>query len=99
MFSRNDIRQIFTSTLSERPAAADMNTVRRFCVELMSDVPQRQREAMLARLETMRRASDLWHLRTALFGVIARQHGEQVAKARLAELDTKLLPYSSKSPR
>ena len=91
----SSISQKFFSTLSARPAAADMTTMRMFCEDLLLDVPTGHREKMLARLETMRRATDLWHLRSVLFDVIARHHGEQMARARLLELDDKLLPYAS----
>ncbi|MEP7299285.1 MAG: hypothetical protein ABI702_24135 [Burkholderiales bacterium] len=96
MFNFNDIRQKFTSTLNLRPAAADMSVVRMFCVELLADVPADQREVMVERLGTLRRASDLWHLRTALFNVIARHHGESIAQERLRDLDRELLPYAGR---
>jgi hypothetical protein len=93
MVSFNDIRQKFASTLNLRPAAANMSMVQTFCVELLADVPADQRAVMMERLATMRRASDLWHLRTALFNVIARHHGESIAQERLRDLDRELLPY------
>jgi len=94
MVTLNDIQQKFLSTLSLRPAAASMTTMREFCAELLADVPPLHSTSMLARLSTMRRASDLWNVRTALFDVIARHHGERVAQERLRELDTKLLPFA-----
>ena len=99
MFSFTDIRQKFTSSLSYRPAAADMGLMQTFCVELLADVPPMQRDALVDRLATMRRASDLWHVRAALFDVIARHHGELIAQQRLRELDRVLLPDAGASGR
>lgn len=95
MVTLNDIRQKFLSPLSLRPAAADLTTMRTLCASLLSDIPHGECAAMLARLSTLRRATDLWHLRSALFDVIARHHGEQVARDRLVALDTKLLPLAA----
>ena len=98
MFSFAALGQKFVSTFGARPVA-DMTTVHMLCVSLLSDVPQSLRESMLERLETMRRANDVWHVRSALFDVIARHHGERVAKERLLELDSKLLPYATLDSR
>ena len=49
-----------------------------------------ERRPLLQRLERMRRADDLWHLRGALFDVISLFHGETVARERLATLDERL---------
>ena len=94
MVTLNDIQQKFPSLLSLRPAAADMTTMRTLCADLLCDVPHGARTAMLDQLSTLRRASDLWRLRTVLFVVIARHHGEQAAKDRLLALDSKLLPLA-----
>lgn len=100
MVTLNDIQQKFPSTLGLRPAAASMTTMRELCAELLADVPPLDSTSMLARLSTMRRASDLWNVRTALFAVIARHHGERIAQQRLRELDIKLLPFAgSRSER
>jgi hypothetical protein len=45
---------------------------------------------MLLRLEKMRRADDVWHLRGALFDTISRAHGEAAARERLAFLDEQM---------
>ena len=95
MVTLSNIQQKFPSTLGLRPAAASMSTLREFCEELLADQPPLQRAAMLESLSTMRRASDLWSVRTALFEVIERHHDERVAQDRLRELDTKLLPFTA----
>lgn len=95
MATLTDIQQKFRSSLSERPAAADMTMMRTLCARLLSDVPHGECAAMLARLSMLRRASDLWQLRTVLFEVIARHHGEQVAKDRLVALDSELQPLAA----
>lgn len=94
MVTLNNIQQKFPSTLGQRPAAASMSTLREFCDELLADLPPLQRTSMLERLDTLRRASDLWSVRTVLFEVIARHHDERVAQDRLRELDSKLMPFT-----
>jgi hypothetical protein len=61
--------------------------VRALCVELLADVPVVAREIMLLRLATVQRASDVLHLRSALFDVVSRFHGEVVARERTTTLD------------
>jgi len=70
--------------------APDMATLRALCFTLLADVPASNRKAMLMRIENMRRAEDSWHLRGALFDVIALFHGEATARERLATLDERL---------
>jgi hypothetical protein len=84
--ARNNFRPSFASSRAMPNAAA----LREQCCELMTDVPASDRKAMLQRLERLRRADDVWHLRTALFDTIARAHGETIARERLATLDAHL---------
>ena len=49
----------------------------------LNDVPEARRQLLMQRLEKMRRADDVWHVRSALFEVISLTHGEQVARERL----------------
>jgi hypothetical protein len=84
--ARNNLRPSFASSR----ALPDAHALREQCCALMTDVPVSDRKAMLQRLERLRRADDVWHLRTALFDTIARAHGETVARHRLATLDAYL---------
>ena len=68
-------------------AAPDVAGLRELCFTLLADLPASDRKAMLLRLEKMRRAEDRWHLRSALFDVIALFHGEATARERIATLD------------
>ena len=86
----DDIKQKFNSTFGLRNAATDVNSLRALCLELLIDVPEARRQLLLQRLEKMRRADDVWHVRSALFEVISLTHGEQVARERLLVLDEKL---------
>jgi hypothetical protein len=70
--------------------APDIDALRQSCAALLSDVPGLSRDAMLLRLEKMRRADDIVHVRGALFDVICRYHGEVVARERVASLDEQL---------
>ena len=65
----------------------DLAALREACSKLLADLPAFDRKSILARVSQMRRADDSWRLRDALFDVIARTHGDSVARARLATLD------------
>ncbi len=80
---RDSIRTTFGMTRTP----PDVATLRELCVGLLDDVPAGDRKIMLHRLGQMRRADDVWHLRSALFDVISRVHGEAVARKRLVTLD------------
>ncbi|MDE2092334.1 MAG: hypothetical protein KGL99_11985 [Burkholderiales bacterium] len=68
-------------------AAPDPIALRDSCFSLLVDVPASDRKAMLQRLDRMRRADDMAHLRRAMFDVIERFHGEATARERLTVLD------------
>lgn len=84
--ARNNSRPSFVPGHALPNAAA----LREQCFALLADVPASDRKAMLQRLERLRRADDVGHLRSALFDTIARAHGETVARERLATLDASL---------
>ncbi len=90
MTNLDDIKQRFNSTFGLRTVATDVNSLRSLCLKLLNDVPEARRQLLLQRLEKMRRADDVWHVRSALFEVISLTHGEQVARERLRVLDDKL---------
>ena len=90
MTSFDDIKQKFNSTFGLRTVATDVNSLRSLCLKLLNDVPEARRQLLLQRLEKMRRADDVWHVRSALFEVISLSHGEQVARDRLRVLDDRL---------
>ncbi len=83
----DSIRNSFRSTLGPDRVPPDMDALRALCTALLSDVPASDRRFLLQRMGTLRRADDVWHLRSAVFDVIARTHGETVARARLVKLD------------
>ena len=90
MVTLQTFRRSFMSSIGLGRAPPDLATLRELCVSLLADVPARDRAAMLQRLEKMRRADDMWHLRGALFDTISRVHGEAVARERLTTLDARL---------
>ena len=90
MVTLQSLTQNFSSSLGLRASAPDVNRLRDLCMELLADVPAARRKALLQRLEKMRRADDIWHVRSALFEAISLTHGEQVARDRLAVLDDRL---------
>ena len=79
----------FVSAFSVHHRVPDMRVVRTLCIELLADVPGGAREAMLLRLDKMRRADDVSHLHGALFDVLSRFHGERIARERIGALDEK----------
>ncbi len=82
-----------TRATPQRPGAMapDPIALRDSCFSLLVDVPASDRKAMLQRLDRMRRADDMEHLRRAMFDVIERFHGEATALERLILLDGRLL--------
>ena len=90
MVTFRSFRDSFLSTLGLQRRAPDIDALRELCVELLADVPAADRTGMLMRLEKMRRADDMWHLRGALFDTISRAHGEAAARKRLVTLDEQL---------
>ena len=90
MVTFQTFRDSFMSSLGLGQAAPDASTLRELCFSLLADVPASERKAMLQRLERLRRADDVWHLRTALFDTISRCHGEATARERLAVLDARM---------
>ena len=85
-------RPMFPSPPRPAPAgvAPDAAQVRQLCMELLADSPAWDRKSMLMRLQRLRRADDLWLLRSALFEVIALNLGEATARLRLADFDSRL---------
>jgi hypothetical protein len=90
MVTFQSFRKSVLSSLGLGHTTPDFETLRSTCYSLLDDVPATDRKVMLQRLEKMRRADDLWHLRGALFDTISRFHGEAVARKRLATLDDSL---------
>jgi hypothetical protein len=92
MVTLQGFRNSFLSTIGLGRQAPEIDTLRELCLRLLADVPASDRKSMLQRLEKMRRADDLWHLRGALFDTISREHGEATARQRMAILDEQLQP-------
>ena len=91
MLKLRAFRNSFMSTIGLRASPPDMDALRELCITLLADVPAFDRKTMLERLERLRRADDVWHLRGALFDTISRVHGESVARARIDRLDAQLV--------
>ena len=90
MIGFDDMKQRFNATFGLRNAATDVNSLRALCLELLNDVPEARRQVLLQRLEKLRRADDVWHVRSALFEVISLTHGEQAARELSMVLDDRL---------
>lgn len=76
----------------DRPAPADdeqqMALLRRLCSALVQDLSADARCVLDLRILHARCRSDLWNLRSQLFGAISLQFGEHAARQRLQQLDT-----------
>ena len=90
MFILQRIRQGFARIRRGASRMPEPDRVRELCARLLHDVAQRERDAVLHRLGRLRRADDLWDLRSALFGLISLHHGETVARERLSQFDAGL---------
>lgn len=80
-------------TRLETPAspAGDQDEVeflRQMCRSLVRDLPAEPRHALEVRIQRARDRSDLWNLRSHLFGAVSLQFGEHAARERLQQLDT-----------
>lgn len=73
----------------ERREAELADTMRTVCHELISDLPVGPRLALSARIENASHRPDLLTLRACMFDAISMQHGEQVARERLLDLDSR----------
>lgn len=75
----------------ERPAPAsdadEVDFLRQLCRSLVNDLPAEARLALEARILRARDRSDLWNLRSHLFGAVSLQFGEHAARERLQRLD------------
>lgn len=78
------------SSAGQHTPRPDSPEVRDTCHDLLSDLPERHREHLFASLSRMRRADDLWQLRSAMYTAIALTHGETEAQRRIAEFDTRI---------
>jgi hypothetical protein len=87
MFSLQRLRDDFVRSRRGHARTPPAEALRELCATLLADIAPAQREALMQRLGRMRRADDLWDLRSALFDLISRQHGETVARERLVTLD------------
>jgi hypothetical protein len=67
--------------------SAEVECIRQLCCSLVHDLPAAQRVPLETRIQRSHDRSDLWNLRSHLFGAISLQHGEHVARERLQQLD------------
>lgn len=62
----------------------------------IDDVDPLRAGGVLMRINTARSLRELWHLRTAVYGVISIEHSQSEAEARLARLNRH---FPTRSPR
>ena len=72
-----------------RAEAEAVRAMRGLCLDLIVDLTPSQRAGLTLRIAQAREYDDLWHLRSSLFGAISLEHGERVARERLARFDTR----------
>jgi hypothetical protein len=78
-----------SSSVKARREAELAETMREVCHALIGDLETGRRIALGVRIDRASERNDLWELRACLFDAISMQHGEQVARERLAELDSR----------
>lgn len=75
----------------DKPAPAedeeDILFLRQQISALVQDLPAESRCGLDLRVLQARSRTDLWHLRSALFGAVSLQFGEHEARERLRQLD------------
>ena len=67
--------------------AGEVEFLRQLCRSLVQDLPAEPRCALDLRIQRARGRSDLWNLRSHLFGAVSLQFGEHAARERLQRLD------------
>ena len=67
--------------------SGEVEFLRQLCRSLVRDLPPPQRGPLELRIVRALDRSDLWNLRSHLFGAISLAHGEHVARERLQQLD------------
>ena len=77
------------SSFGDSSAADDdlAEALRSVLHSLIEDIAPDARHMLALRILHARDRDELWHLRSAVYGAIARQLGEQVAQERLRRLD------------
>jgi hypothetical protein len=76
---------IFRALPAERLAQ-----LQHFCLDMIRDVPPGQKHCLACRISHVQRRRDLWFMRSSLFSAISIEHGEQVARQRIRQLDKQL---------
>ncbi len=75
----------------DKPAPEDdedkLHFLRRLLGSLVQDLPAEPRCALDVRILRARSRTELWHLRTHVFGAVSLQFGEHEARERLQRLD------------
>lgn len=66
---------------------AELEFLRQLCRSLVQDLRSEQRCALELRILRAHDRSDLWNLRSHLFGAVSLQFGEHAARERLRRLD------------
>ena len=64
-----------------------LDTLKCACLELIEDVSPERRSSLSRSILSARHRSDVWDLRSALFGSVSMSFGESVARERMARLD------------
>jgi hypothetical protein len=67
--------------------SGEVEFLRQLCRSLVQDLPPPQRGPLELRIVRSHDRTDLWNLRSHLFGAISLAHGEHVARERLQQLD------------
>jgi hypothetical protein len=73
-----------------------LQAVRAEFAQALADIPSQHAQFLAHQLRHCRSMRDLWHLRSELFYVIAREHSEGEAEARIAPLNRH---FPTRSPR
>lgn len=83
------VRKPLQRLLRRRPS---LDAMKRLCLELIDDVCPDRRSALSRSIIGARHQTDMWDLRSALFGTVSLSFGEREARARVARLDALLHP-------
>jgi hypothetical protein len=76
--------------------AAPLYSVRGEFADALRDIDGDEADALTLRIRLARSLRELWHLRPEVFGLVARQHSQHEAQARLDRLNRH---FPTRSPR
>jgi hypothetical protein len=88
--ARATVSQLQKMSIFRALPAERLAQLQHICLDLIKDVPPGQKHGLACRISHVQRRRDLWFMRGSLFSAISIQHGDQIARQRIRQLDKQL---------